>query len=124
MKRSLAIILILLIGLSMPMGPAILADNATKTYTDYMLEWREKSELAQTSLKEAEQNLKSGNRAKACINERIASEYGVQAFQSLKKAKQINANKSDYKSIEEQIEVWERIGECIPIPQFISFSEF
>ena len=102
------VLLLLLVGY----GEPAFADGAQEEFTNHMLEWREKSELAQDNLREAEEELKNGSKYKACIKQRIASKYGVEAFQSLIKAQQINESDNEFDNLEENLAKWKELSYC------------
>ncbi|HJN33467.1 MAG TPA: hypothetical protein QF700_05070 [Prochlorococcus sp.] len=89
-----------------------LADGAQEEFTNHMLEWREKSELAQDNLREAEDELKAGSKYKACIKQRIASKYGVEAFEALINAQQINDSDNEFDNLEENLARWNNLRDC------------
>ena len=89
-----------------------LADGPQEEFTNHMLEWREKSELAQDNLREAEDELKAGSKYKACIKQRIASKYGVEAFEALINAQQINDSDNEFDNLEENLARWNNLRDC------------
>ncbi len=103
--------LVLLILLVVHGEPAF-ADGAQEEFTNHMLEWREKSESAQDNLREAEQELKAGSKYKACIKQRIAGKYGVEAFEALIKAQQINESDNEFYNLEENMAKWHNLRDC------------
>ena len=103
--------LVLLLLLVVHSEPAF-ADGAQEEFTNHMLEWREKSELAQDNLRGAEEELKAGSKYKACIKQRIASKYGVEAFQALIKAQQINDSENEFENLEENLAKWNDLRDC------------
>ena len=88
------------------------ANEPSTNFTKYMLEWREKSEIAQDYLRKAEQELKSGLQYRACLNQRLASKYGVDAFEALIKAQQYNDSDKELTNIEENLTKWRKFGYC------------
>ena len=93
-------------------GEPALAYGAQEEFTNHMLEWREKSELAQDNLRGAEEELKAGSKYKACIKQRIASKYGVEAFQALIKAQQINESDNEFENLEDNLAKWKGLMYC------------
>ena len=77
-----------------------------------MLEWREKSEIAQNYLREGERELKTGLKYRSCLNQRLASKYGVEAFEALIKAQQYNDKDKQLINIEENLDRMKRLGNC------------
>ena len=90
----------------------VFANESQPNFTRYMLEWREKSEIAQDYLRDAELELKSGLRYKACLNQRLASRYGVEAFEALIKAQQYNEYDKELVNIEGNLIQWKKLGYC------------
>ena len=109
--RHFLVGLVLLLLLVVNSEPA-LADGAQEEFTNHMLEWREKSELAQDNLREAEDELKAGSKYKACIKQRIASKYGVEAFEALINAQQINDSDNEFDNLEENLARWNNLRDC------------
>ncbi len=58
MRYFIAALLLLLLAFNLK--PSF-ADGAQEDFRNHMLEWREKSELAQSNLREAEDELKTGS---------------------------------------------------------------
>ena len=85
------------------------------TFTDYMLEWRQKSQLAEDYLIKAEQSFKLDSRYDACQNQLLASKYGVEAFQALINAQLINNTEQDLEDVESKLNKWRRLSNCSPI---------
>ena len=77
-----------------------------------MLEWREKSEIAQEYLRKSDQELKTGFKYRVCLNKRLASQYGVQALQALIKAQQYNDTDKQLLNIEGNLDRMKRLGNC------------
>ena len=102
----------MLLSLLVVHGEPAFADGAQEEFTSQMLEWREKSELAQANLRGAEEELKAGSKYKACIKQRIASKYGVEAFQALIKAQQINDSGNEFDNLEENLAKWKGLSYC------------
>ena len=91
---------------------SVFANESQTNFTRYMLEWREKSEIAQDYLRSAEFELKSGLRSKACLNQRLASRYGVEAFEALIMAQQYNEYDKELLNIEVNLNQWRKLGYC------------
>ena len=81
-------------------------------FTRYMLEWREKSAIAQKYLREGERELKTGLKYRSCLNQRLASKYGVEAFEALINAQQYNDKDKQLINIEENLDRMKRLGNC------------
>ena len=77
-----------------------------------MLEWREKSAIAQDYLRKGEQELKTGLQYRACLNQRLASKYGVEAFEALIKAQQYSETDKELINLEENLSQWKKLGRC------------
>ena len=88
------------------------ANEPDTNFAKYMLEWREKSELAQDYLRKGEQELKVGSKYRACINQRLASKYGVEAFEALIMAQQYNDTDKELDNIEESLYQWKKLSKC------------
>ena len=110
MRHFIAVFFLILLFTFSPIPT--LADGAQEEFTNYMLEWREKSELAQSNLREAEDELKSGSKYKACIKQRLASELGVEAYHALISAQQINDSDKQFENIEEYLLKWKKLASC------------
>ena len=94
-------------------NPSISFPEAEPSYfTKYMLEWRQKSEIAQDYLNKAEENIKSGVKYKACLNQKLASQYGIEAFEALIKAQQYNDEDKELINIEESLNRWKELANC------------
>ena len=109
MRYFIAALLLLLLAFNLK--PSF-ADGAQEDFRNHMLEWREKSELAQSNLREAEDELKTGSKYKACIQQRHASKLGVEAYQALIKAQQINDSEKEFENIEEYLAKWKKLSNC------------
>ena len=91
---------------------SVRSDEDQNAFTRYMLEWREKSEIAQEYLRKSDQELKTGFKYRVCLNKRLASQYGVQALQALIKAQQYNDTDKQLLNIEENLDRMKRLGNC------------
>ena len=90
----------------------VIANETQTPFTKYMLEWREKSEIAQDYLRKGEEELKLGSKYRACLNQRYASKYGVEAFEALIQAQQYNESDKELVNIEESLDQWKKLGKC------------
>ena len=88
------------------------ADDPQEAFTRYMLEWREKSSIAQDYLRKGEQELKTGVKYRACLNQRLASKYGVEAFQALIQAQQYSETDKELVNLEDNLSEWKKLGRC------------
>ncbi|WP_320667823.1 hypothetical protein [Prochlorococcus sp. MIT 1307] len=88
------------------------AQDQQTNFKKYMLEWREKSDLAQGYLRQGEEELKNGVKYKACINQRYASKFGVEAFEALIKAQEYTDTDKEFLNIEQNLERWKKLGNC------------
>ena len=89
-----------------------MADEDPNDFTKYMLEWREKSAIAQDYLRKGEKELKSGKKYLVCLNNRLASKHGVDAFEALIKAQQFNESDKQLLNIEQNLDRMKRLGNC------------
>ena len=104
------IIVVLLIMLSL--APPISSQESKDVFATYILKWRDKNEVASKYLQQAEKELKSGLRSKACISQRIASKNGIEALNALNKAYQIYNMEPIDINIAESMERWDRLSNC------------
>ncbi len=102
---------ILLIMIMIDCGSAWATTNEN-SYTSNILEWREKSELAQEYLKKSDLDGKAGLNYKACINQRLASKFGIAAYEALIKTKVENESDKQFSNIEENLEEWKELRNC------------
>ena len=96
--------------------PPTIAEFQAQEFTSNILTWRTKSQIAQSYLQDASNFLREGNAYKACINQRKASEYGVEAFNALIRA---NINNNDYSNINQlntSLEKWKALANCNQSP--------
>ena len=91
---------------------SVRSDEDQTAFTRYMLECREKSEIAQEYLRKSDQELKTGLKYRVCLNKRLASQYGVQALQALIKAQQYNDTDKQLLNIEGNLDRMKRLGNC------------
>ncbi len=77
-----------------------------------MLEWREKSQLAEQYLRKADDELKNGQKYRACINNKYASKYGVEAYRALIKAQQYEEADKDLQNIVDNLDEWKSLANC------------
>tara|TARA_B100000029_G_scaffold514402_1_gene617071 strand:- start:461 stop:856 length:396 start_codon:yes stop_codon:yes gene_type:complete len=91
---------------------SVLSDESQTPFTRYMLEWREKSSIAQDYLHKGEQQLKAGQKYRACVNQRLASKFGVEAFEALIKAQEYDDSDKELVNIEESLDTWRKLGKC------------
>ncbi len=83
----------------------VLADD----FETYINEWNKKSELATHYLLKAEKFLKEGNKSKGCSNQKKASEYGINATESLIKAIKINGSTDGLDVFESGLNKWREL---------------
>ena len=79
-------------------------------FESYMQEWNEKRELATQYLLDAEKSLKEGDDATACVTQRKASQYGIEATESLIKAMRIIGSTDGLENFESGLNKWKEIG--------------
>ena len=80
-------------------------------FETYMQSWNEKRELATKYLLDAEKALKEGDEASACVIQRKASKYGIEATQSLIKAMTINGSTDGLENFEAGLNKWRELGD-------------
>ena len=80
-------------------------------FETYMREWNNKRELATQYLLDAEKALKEGDEATGCVNQRKASQYGIEATKSLIEAMKINGSTDGLDNIESGLNKWRELGD-------------
>ncbi len=110
MRHALALLFFILLVTSQCQD--IFAQDSQLGFTEYMLEWREKSEIAQDYLRRGEEELKKGQKYKACVNQKLASKYGVEAFNALINAQQYTDTDKEFENIEENLSRWKKLSNC------------
>ena len=75
----------------------------------YMQEWNSKRELATQYLLDAEKALKEGDEATGCATQRKASQYGIEATESLIKAMKINGSIDGLDNIKSGLNKWREL---------------
>ena len=80
-------------------------------FETYMQVWNEKRELATQYLLNAEKALKEGDEATACVTQRKASKYGIEATESLIKAMKINGSTDGLENFESGLNKWRELGD-------------
>ena len=90
----------------------VYAEPNVDDFATYMLEWRDKSQLAQDYLRKSQEYLKSGQTFQACISQRKASQLGVKAFTSLLLAKELSANNDEIDNIKSNLKRWKLLETC------------
>ena len=105
MKVLIACFLFVLLA-SFQCSPAFAED-----FESYMQVWNEKRELATQYLLDAEKSLKEGDEATACVTQRKASKYGIEATESLIKAMEINGSTDGLENFESGLNKWRELGD-------------
>ncbi len=105
--RIFVLALVVLIILIFP-NHSVVADPINQ-FDYYYKNWNEKIKLASQFLDEAEKELKSGNEAQACIKQRKAAKYGIEATQSLIKAFEESKSTNDLSDIQSGLKKWEEL---------------
>ena len=90
-------------------GVAI-ADTA-QNFDKFMSEWNEKKELASEYLLKAEKEFQAGDELSACASQKEASEYGIEATQSLIYAMEANGTKESIENLRAGLNKWKEIGD-------------
>ncbi len=102
------IIIIILIIIFFAYTPIVSANNAEK-YKYYLDNWNQKIKIASESLENAEKELKNGNEIQACIKQREAADYGIEATESLIMAFKISGSTDDLSNIESGLNKWKEL---------------
>ncbi len=103
MKQVTAILLILFVHVSMATA------YDAQEYNHYLDNWNQKIKLASQSLEDAEKELKDGNEMQACLNQREAAAYGIDATESLIRAFKISGSTDDLSNIKIGLKKWEEL---------------
>ena len=111
MYRQFLTLVISLVVCMFPMKTAI-AESGQDAFTKYMLDWRDKSQLAQLYLSEAKDSIKDGMNYQTCLKQRVASRYGVDALNSLVKAKNLEEEQPDLENIQINLARWRKLANC------------
>ncbi len=90
--------LIILILIIFAFAPLVSAYDINE-YKNQLDNWNQKIKLASESLEEAEKELKDGNEIQACLKQRKAAGYGIEATESLIKAFEISGSTDDLSNI-------------------------
>ena len=80
-------------------------------FETYMKVWDEKRGLATEYLMKAEKSLKEGDKTNGCANQRKASQYGIEATQSLIKAMKINGSEDGFEGLASGLNKWRELGD-------------
>ena len=78
-------------------------------FDSYMQVWNEKSELASKYLKQAEKQLKLGDKLQGCKTQTLAADYGIQATESLLKAFEISGSTTDLSGLKSGLNKWRQL---------------
>ena len=105
MKRLLLIPLIFFFLLFIALVPV----KANTEFEMYMNDFYQKQEIASKILKEIEIDLKNGNRDSACIRQKKAARYGIQATESLIKAFKSSGSKTEIESLQAGLDKWREL---------------
>ncbi len=105
MKRIISIILIVVIFIY---SPAVYAYDIEK-YKVQFNSWNKNIKIASDLLDEAEKELKNGNEIQACLKQREAANYGIEATESLIKAFQISGSTDDLTNIRDGLSKWKEL---------------
>ena len=80
-------------------------------FESYMHEWDKKRELATEYLLRAEKSLKEGDKSTGCFNQRKASQYGIEATESLIQAMKINGSTDGIANFQSGLNKWRELGD-------------
>ncbi len=98
---------ILIILIVFPVNPA--SAYSPEKYEDYLNNWNSKIKLASEFLDNAEKELKNGNEIQACLNQRKAAKYGIEATESLIKAFKESGSTDDLSNIKAGLNKWKEL---------------
>ncbi len=105
--KYLLITIILILGLILP-NDLVLADSSNK-FQYHFDNWNKNIKLASQYLDEAEKELRNGNEAQGCIQQRKAANYGIEATNSLIKAFKESGSTKDLSDIQSGLNKWEEL---------------
>ena len=106
MKLSSPLFIALLFILFLP--PPSFGDSG-QGVQQYFSEWSYKSDLARKYLLEAEASFKEGDVVSACIYQKKASQYGIEATESLIQAFKENGSGEDISNITNGLNKWKEL---------------
>ena len=107
MTKLIALILIMFL-IFFDQNVAFASNN--KDFSAYMEDWTTKKELASKLLLEAENAYKSGDELSACALQSQASDFGIEATESLIKAMEINGSTDGLENLEVGLNKWKELG--------------
>ncbi len=93
--------------------PNCVSGEIEPNFTELMLDWRRNSALAEQYREKALEETNKGNSYKACIDLRIASKYGVSAYESLIKATQNSEPEKNTQVLEDDLNKWMNMSDCL-----------
>ena len=77
----------------------------------HIQDWNEKKELASFLLQKSQNELEAGDELSACATQKEASQYGIQATQSLMQAMQISDSKESLENLEAGLNKWRELAD-------------
>ncbi len=98
--------------------PVFSEEPVTDPFISYMLEWRDNIDKAQNYLRESTDEYKSGKAYQGCLKQRIASKFGVKAFEFLIKAQQMNDPDKDLENTQANLDRWKNLSKCTAYANF------
>ena len=105
MRQIISVFLILIIFTFTPTATAYDLEK----YKYHLDNWNKKIKIASTSLEEAEKELKSGDAIQACLIQREAADYGIDATESLIRAFKISGSTDDLSDIKMGLKKWQEL---------------
>ncbi len=108
MSKLLGILLILFFCLNQ--SDLAFAANE-KEFLNYMQDWTEKKELASKYLREAEESFKAGDELSGCSIQKKASNYGIEATNSLISAMEAQGATDGLENLEAGLNKWRELGD-------------
>ena len=91
--------------------PDVLVADSEDAFQGYMDVWNEKRGLASKYLLEAEVALKEGDVLTGCATQKIASQYGVEATESLIQAIKLKGTSQEVENLQSGLNKWKEIGD-------------
>ena len=109
-RNIIYILTFLSLCLILSMSESALADSLID-YNYYMDDWNTNISLAKEYLKETQIALEQGDTLAACSSQRKASQYGIEATESLIKAMKINGKTDGIENFVSGLNKWRELGD-------------
>ena len=106
--------------------PVSLSETVQHDFSFYILIWQKKIDKAGTLLKLAENELKLGSYKKACMNQRQARDYAIEAYQALIEAVLLSETQINLDIYKNNLEKWKALNTCknINLPNLEQISTY